>query len=187
MRDWPQRGNSTNSRRSWCKEQLRCRLDWPEQISAWQRSHAGGICLKSAFWNAPEICPLWCRGTQFTGRSLTRDSLLQNCLQEFRASCRAPRAAVPPGPSCGTRARPQTLPLRCLPSTLHWDASHPASSPFRRLRSVFMEPAKRVDSGLRRPYGNSQHSDLEIWMLTPSSVKHSLRARLRTVNGRAQC
>lgn len=118
MRDWPQRGNSTNSRRSQCQEQLRCRLDWPGQISAWQRSHAGGIFLKSAFWNTPEICPLWCRGTQFTGRSLTRDSLLQTCLQEFQGKLLGAAGSCTPRslPDCGTRARRQTLPLRCLPA-----------------------------------------------------------------------
>ena len=126
MRDWPQRGNSTNSRRSWCKEQLRCRLDWPGQISAWQRSHAGGICLKSAFWNAPEICPLWCRGTQFTGRSLTRDSLLQNCLRSSGQAAghhEQPYPQVPAvgrGPGgrlspCGVSPAPSTETLRTLP------------------------------------------------------------------------
>lgn len=188
MRDWPQRGNSTNSRCSRRKEQLRCRVDRPGQINTWQKSHTGGICLKSALWNAPEVCPLWCRGTLLTGRSLSRDSLLQNCLQECQGKLpggtgsRSPRSL----PGCGTRARRQSLPLRCLPSTLRFapSALHPASSPLRRLRSVFTEPARRVDSAPKRRYGNGQHGDLEI--LTPSSVKHSLRTRLRTVDCRAQ-
>ena len=112
MRDWPQRGNSTNSRCSRRKEQLRCRVDRPGQINAWQKSHTGGICLKSALWNAPEVCPLWCRGTLLTGRSLSRDSLLQNCLQECQGKLpggtgsRSPGACPAAGPGPGGRASP---------------------------------------------------------------------------------
>ena len=150
MRDWPQRGNSTNSRRSWYKEQLRCRLDRPGQINAWQRSHAGGICLKSALWNAPEICPLWCRGTLLTGRSLSRDSLLQNCLQECQGKLPGATGSRSPRSRPGGRASPCGVSL--APS-----ASHP---PLRTLPVHPSEGSDRFSRSLQEGWTRRQRGNM---------------------------